>query len=229
MNGNKAPTGTSCVIIGNGSSLDLIDQSFWAKIKADPETLLIGTNRVLCFKSFQDVIFDTVVIRDSYRSLWLDQKWGAEYHLNYWKKTPEETWTVGNGSSALTRCTHVDQFVTFKPGFQSEIVHSDKMMCVATNPSVVIMAMNYAYLMGCKNQYLVGVDYCGKHAEMVKPYNNIDTGWSGLYQQPVPKKIEDAFRVTREAIKAGGGSVFNISPKTKLRSIAKRKWENVYK
>lgn len=202
--------------------------AFWsglAGIQADPDCLLVGTNRVLCFASFQGLQWDAMVIRDGYRDLWRDPKWGTRYHEGLWK--PHPAWKVG---PANERVTHCHEFVRFEPGWQAErVLDHNKEAAVMENPSVVLMAANWAWLHGCRELFLIGVDYCGRHARMIPPYQGAEIGWAGQYDGPVPERIENYFRQARQAVEAGGGKLLNLSPGTRLKSIARGAWEEVFR
>ncbi|KKL87448.1 hypothetical protein LCGC14_1934630, partial [marine sediment metagenome] len=151
--------------------------AFWRGIAHDPECLLIGTNRVLCFEALQGAPWHALLIRDHYRDLWHDQKWGCRYHNELWKGHP--AWRVG---SATDRGPHCDEFVRPAPGWQAaRVPDANNEAAVMKNPSVVLMAANWAWLQGVREIFLIGVDYRGGHTRMIRPYEGVPTGWAGRY------------------------------------------------
>jgi len=198
--------------------------AFWQAVQADADCMLVGTNRVLCLAALQTVRWDALVIRDCYRDLWLDQRWGAKYHEELWK--PHPAWKVGPSAE---RVTHCDEFVRFVPGWQHERVpDANGELAVMQNPSVVLMAANWAWLAGAREIYFVGVDYSGEYARMVPPYDRAETAWQDQYHQAVPERIERYFRQAREAVEAAGGRILNLSPRSRLKAIARRGWQRVF-
>ena len=192
--------------------------------QGDGRCMLVGTNRVLCLAALQAVRWDALVIRDCYRDLWLDQRWGAKYHEELWK--PHPAWKVGPSAE---RVTHCDEFVRFVPGWQHEPVRdANGELAVMQNPSVVLMAANWAWLAGAREIYFVGVDYAGGYARMVRPYDNAEAGWAGQYARSVPERIERYFRQARDAVEAAGGRMLNLSPRSRLKAIARRGWQGVF-
>ncbi|KPK79012.1 MAG: hypothetical protein AMJ81_13945 [Phycisphaerae bacterium SM23_33] len=201
--------------------------AFWSRLagmQGDRGCLLIGTNRVLCLKSLRDVRWDVLVIRDGYRDLWLDPEWGTRYHEELWK--PHPVWKVG---PANERVTHCDEFVRFEPGWQGQrVLDHNKEAAVMQNPSVVLMAANWAWLQGARELLLVGVDYHGGHARMRPPYAAAETGWAGQYDGCVPERIESYFRAAREGVKAGGGRMLNLSTASRLKALGRCRWDKVF-
>ena len=98
--------------------------------------LLVGTNRVLCFAALQGISWDALVLRDTYRNLWHDQRWGAKYHDELWKSA--RAWKVG---PADRRVTHCDEFVRQADGWQFERrTDANGEAAVMRNASVVLTA-----------------------------------------------------------------------------------------
>ncbi len=209
------------VIVANGSSVDDMPREFWNRCERG-DVLLVATNRALCFKALQDVKVDAVVIRDTYRDLWCDQKFGEAYHRDFWK--PADCWKVGPSDR---RVTHCDQYVRQVPTWQDcPRADANGELAVMKNSSVAIMAANWAWLQGCRTLALVGVDFCGPHAEMLEPFGDASPGWEGQYDRDVPDAIERQFSRVVAAIESGGGSIVNVSPNTKLQAVEKVAWEN---
>jgi len=168
------------------------------------------------------VRLDAMVIRDRYRSLWYDQKWGIEYHEKLWK--PATCYKVG---AAHDRGTHCGEFVRMLPGWQHErTVDHNHEAAVMKNSSVVLMAANLAWLWGARELYLVGVDYHGGHAKMIEPWGSQSPGWEGQYDKPVPDGIERQFASALQAVESAGGVMVNLSPNTKLRAIPRMDYAN---
>ena len=207
------------MIVGNGSSVDAMPPAFWRACMRH-DVLLTGTNRVLCFAALQAVRWDALVIRDTYRNLWHDPRWGARYHEELWK--PRPAWKVG---PADRRVTHCDEFVRQKPGWQFERVEdANGEAAVMRNSSVVVMAANWAWLRGAREIFLIGVDYRGAHARMVAPYNDQSPGWQSQYQRPVPAGVERQFLAVTEAVTSAGGRIVNLSTCTRLRAVPSGTW-----
>ena len=182
--------------------------------------MLIGTNRALCFVSPVGITFDVLVIRDTYRNLWHDQRWGAKYHDELWR--PCQAWKVG---PAERRVTHCDQFVRQAGGWQFERApDANGEIAVMKNSSVVLMAANWAFLQGAREIALVGVDYRGRHATMVDPYNAQSPGWEGQYDRPVHESIERQFAAAVAAVESQGGRMVNLSPNTRLQAVPSGQW-----
>ena len=217
-----APTAGTAVIVGNGSSVDAMPEGFWDRCVSD-DVLLVGTNRVLCSRGVGHLPWDALVIRDTYRNLWHDQRWGAQYHEQLWK--PHGAWKVG---PAYWRVTHCDQYLRFIGEWQAEpSADENGELAVMKNPSVVLMAANWAWLQGARQIVLVGVDYRGGHFEMAEPYD-VTTGLEGRYDAPsVPPRIEVYFRDAGQAVRRLGGRLVNVSPGTILRGVEVASWEDV--
>lgn len=211
------PTGKRAVVIANGPSVDDMPPAFWSGCRRKG-VLLIGTNRALAFEALQGVPLDALVIRDTYRDLWSDNKWGVEYHERLWKPCP--AWKVG---PAEMRVTHCDEFVLQVPRpdeWQFErVVDHNREAAVMRNASVVIMAANWAWIQGVRDIQLVGVDYYGKHAAMIAPWGSKQSAGSGQYDKPIPGVIEKQFFVMVKAIESRGGSIVNLSKDTKLKAV----------
>ena len=217
----KAPTGRRAVIIGNGGSVDLLPPAAWRRF-TERGFLLIGTNRALCFRALRNVTLDAMVIRDRCRNLWYPQKWGSLYHAKIWKPWPG--WKVGRD-----RTVYCDEFVKLKAGWQDKrVIDEDGDLTVMTQNTVVLMAANWAWLRGTRELVLVGVDYCGKHAEMIEPYHSAQMSWQGHYDKPVPQSIEREFAGALRSTELLGGRMVNISQGTKLKAIPREKWQNVF-
>lgn len=214
--------GREALIIGNGGSVDSLPWSFWESCR-ERNVVLVGTNRALCLEALREVKLDAVVIRDTYRDLWHRQEFGEQYHQELWK--PAGCWKVGPADRRYTFC---DQYVRQVRGWQSErtLDHNGE-AAVMRNSSVVLMAANWAWLIGCRRLYLIGVDYGGSHAQMVKPFGSAAIGWAGQYDQPVPDGIERQFAVARDSICEGGGSIWNLSELTRLEAIEPMSWQEV--
>ncbi|MCE5280090.1 MAG: hypothetical protein ABFD92_09220 [Planctomycetaceae bacterium] len=215
-----APSAGTAVIVGNGSSVDSAPESFWRRCIAGG-TMLIGTNRVLCSRTLAHLPWHALVIRDTYRNLWHDQRWGAKYHQELWKPCP--AWKVG---PACSRVTHCDQFLRFEDGWQAEAVFdSNGEAAVMKNPSVVLMAANWAWLQGARRIVLAGVDYGGGHLDMIDPYN-VSTGLEGRYAPPPGACIERAFAHAASVVGALGGTLVSVSHGTRLEAIEVVAWDD---
>ncbi len=215
------PTAGTAVVVGNGSSVDAMPEGFWDRCFSD-DVLLVGTNRVLCSRGVGHLPWDALVIRDTYRNLWHDQRWGAQYHEQLWK--PHAAWKVG---PAYWRVTHCDQYLRFVGEWQAEpSADANGELAVMKNPSVVLMAANWAWLQGARQIVLVGVDYRGRHFEMAEPYT-VSTGLEGRYDAPsVPERIEVYFRDAGRAVRRLGGRLVNVSPGTILQGVEVALWED---
>lgn len=203
------PSGTKAVIIGNGASVDLMPPEFWQQ-----DCLYIGTNRALVLSSLANVRLDAVVIRDSYRHMWDDTAVGWQYHRDFWK--PCTAYKVG---TAYDRGSWCDEYVTQRDGWQFEENRDEnREAAVMCNGSVVIMACNMAFHWGVREFQITGIDYQGKHAEMMDGYD-VNTGNGYVYNKPVHPSVEKQFRAMREAIESVGGSCLNCSPGSKLKAL----------
>jgi len=216
------PAPAFAVIVANGSSVDDMPAEFWRRCSR-ADVLLIGTNRALCFKALQGIRLDAAVIRDTYRDLWCDQKFGETYHSDFWK--PAICWKVG---PADRRVTHCHQYVRQEPLWQHRpTVDRNGEQAVMKNSSVAIMAANWAWLQGCRTIGLVGVDYCGRHAAMTEPFAGASPGWEGQYDRPVPAGIERQFARAAAAVESAGGIFTNFSPSSRLAAIKPADWRKV--
>ena len=210
------------VIVANGSSVDEMPRGFWRRCSR-PDVLLVGTNRALCFKVLQGIRLDAAVIRDTYRDLWGDQKFGEMYHRDFWK--PSGCWKVG---PADRRVTHCDQYVRQVAGWQHRpLVDRNGESAVMKNSSVAIMAANWAWLHRCRTIGLVGVDYCGPHAAMTEPFAGASPGWEGQYDRPIPAGIENQFARAVAAVESAGGVLTNFSPLSRLAAVKPADWRKV--
>ena len=210
------------VIVANGSSVDDMPRVFWRRCSRS-DVLVIGTNRALCFKALQGIKLDAAVIRDTYRDLWHDQKFGETYHRDYWK--PADCWKVG---PADRRVTHCDQYVRQAPGWQHRaLLDRNGELAVMKNSSVAIMAANWAWLQGCRTIGLVGVDYRGPHAAMIEPFAGASPGWEGQYDRPVSAGIESQFSRAASAMESAAGVFANFSPRSRLAAVKPADWRKV--
>ena len=210
------------VIVANGSSVDEMSAEFWLRCQRD-DVLLVGTNRALCFESLQGVSFDAMVIRDTYRDLWSDQKFGELYHRDFWK--PAGCWKVG---PADRRVTHCDQYVRQAPGWRVRPdVDRNGEAAVMKNSSVALMAANWAWLEGARTIGFAGVDYRGSHARMLEPFSTASSGWEGRYDKPVSPAIERQFTRAAGAVFAGGGVLSNFSRNSRLTAIKPSAWRDI--
>ena len=210
----------TAVIVGNGSSVDSFPPAFWRRCQ-QPDVMLVGTNRVLCFQSLQDVLWDALVIRDTYRSLWADPLVGWRYHQELWK--PQACWKVG---PADRRTVHCDEYVRQVAGWQLRRVEdANGEAAVMRNCSVALMAANWAWLRGARRLYLVGVDYRGGHARMIAPYDAAAAGNEWRYQRAVPACTHRQFAEAVGAVEAAGAVLWNLSPGTRLRAVPTIRWQ----
>jgi len=210
------------VIIANGSSVDSMGSEFWRRCQCD-DVLLVGTNRALCFESLQGVRLNAMVIRDTYRDLWRDQRFGETYHWDFWK--PASCRKIGPSDR---RVTHCDQYVRQTPGWQlAPIADRNGELAVMTNSSVAIMAANWAWLQGARTIGLVGVDYRGAHAAMIEPFSDASPGWQGQYDKPVRSGTRRQFAGAAAAIEAGRGAFVNFSAGSRLTEVKPADWRTV--
>ncbi len=205
------------MIIGNGSSVDLMPPEFWQQ-----DLLNIGTNRALCITALQGVRLDAVVIRDCWSCLWKDQKVARRFNWKVWQ--PADVYKVG---PAEMRWTQANEYVRQVKGwrYEEERDHNNE-AAVMKNGSVVLMACNVAWHWGVREFVLTGVDYQGRHARMLDGFN-VDTGHGDYYDKPAPPMVERQFGEMRAAIEAGGGSIVNVSPGTKLDALEKKTWTHL--
>jgi len=217
----EPPPAARALIVGNGPSVDEVGPAFWRRVDAAADIMLVGTNRALCLRATRGVRWDALVIRDAYRDLWRDPALGARYHDQLWK--PHPAWKVG---PAAERVTHCDEFLRFEGPWRHTIERdANDEAAVMANPSVVLMAGNWAWLRGARELLLVGVDYRGGHARMLPPFDRVEAAPAGRYDGPVPERITRAFRAARDAVKAAGGRMLNLSPRSRLTCIARRQWK----
>jgi len=202
---------TPAIIVGNGPSVDEMPPEFWQQGAA-----YIGTNRCLVLAACQDVPWRAIVMRDSYRSMWGQQDIGWRYHQQCW--IPAAAYKVG---SASDRGPHCDEYVKQTASWHAELSFTrDGEMQVMKNSSVVLMATNWAWLCGARDIRLIGVDYrMPHHARMIEPWASEPMGRKGNYERPVPTGIERQFADAVAGIHAGGGTIVNCSPGTKLQAV----------
>ena len=198
--------------MGNGPSVDAMPADFWEHYGVS----YVGTNRCLVLAACQRIHWDAVVIRDSYRAQFADQDIGWQYHEDFWK--PAKCWKVG---AAHDRGPHCDEYVQQASGFQvAEAYDSNRELLVMRNGSVVLMAINWAWLAGARSIALVGVDYHEPPlASLVAPYDDKPRRSKGIYARRVPKQTERQFRDAVSSIEAAGGSLVNLSPGTALEAV----------
>jgi len=217
------PAAGRAVVVGNGPSVDAMPPEFWRTCQGRADTVLVGTNRALCLKALRDVRLDVLVIRDNYRNLWHEPRWGALYHEQLWK--PAGAWKVG---STCSRMTHCDEYVRLADGWQAKRqLDANGEAAVMLQTTVALMAANYAWLQGAREIFLIGVDYHGPHAEMIEPYARQSPGWESQYDRSVPDRVEQQFSVAAGAIAEAGGAIANLSPDTKLRAVPTATWKAI--
>ncbi len=198
------------MIIGNGSSVDLMPPEFWQQ-----DCLYIGTNRALVFPSLANVRLDAVVIRDCWSSLFSTMEISRKFHFEIW--CPAEVYKVGPAPERNTDC---DEFVRQVKDWQFT-ENKDKASgesSIMRNSSVVIMAANVAWHWGVRDFQLIGVDYHGGMAEMFPPFD-VSTGYDARYSKPIREGVVKQFCKMRSAIQSAGGSIVNHSPGSKLKAI----------
>ena len=200
-----------CIIVGNGGSVDEVPPEFWHQYAT-----YIGTNRCLVLAATQDVQWTAIVMRDNYRTMWGEKNVGWQYHTIHWKPSP--AYKVG---ASHDRSVHCDEYVKQTPQWQAEPTFTrDREMCVMKNASVVLMAINWAWLCGARDIRLIGVDYRPPHhARMIEPWASGALHNIGHYDRPVPASIERQFAEAVAGVEAGGGTLVNLSPGTKLRAV----------
>jgi len=211
----EPPTGRRAVIIGNGETVDLLPPATWRLFEADPDCLLIGTNRALVFSSLVDVKLDVMVLRDRCRNLWFPQEWGSRYDHEVWRPWPG--WKVGRDRTA-----RVDEFVKLAEAetWQTDGTRDvDGDRAVMKQDTVILMAANWAWHQGARDFALIGVDYTGTCAKMLPPYDKAPMSWQGQYEKPVPKWITRQFTKALNTIRTLGGSMINLSAESKLKAV----------
>lgn len=219
----QPPTGRVALVLGNGPSIDAMPRSFWPALRRIDGLLVVGTNRCLAFAALRRVKLDALVIRDTYRNLWHDQRWGIRYHEALWK--PHPAWKVG---PADRRVTHCDQFLRFEGPWQERIVlDENNEAAVLANSSVCLMAANWAFLRGCRRIYFLGLDYQPGRLKMIRPYDRAEDGWQGRYDHPPPPRVEEQFAAAARAVKDLGGHMWNLSPRTQLQAVTPTHWTHL--
>jgi len=217
----QPPSGSRAVIVGNGPSVDAMSPAFWRRMGDEADTLLVGTNRVLCFAALQGVRWDALVMRDVYRDLWRRGEIGNRYHDELWKHSP--AWRVG---AAQDRATWCHEFVRFADGWQLEPdPDHNREAAVMRQTTVVLMAANWAWHHGVRHFVLVGVDYHGGHAAMIPPYGKAKIAWRAQYPADASDGVAEQFQAAKAAIVGAGGSIVNLSPGTRLGAIPMMAWE----
>ena len=126
------------------------------------------------------------------------------------------------------RVTHCDEFLRFEGRWRARReTDRNGEAVVMSNPSVVLMAANWAWLAGARELLLVGVDYHGGYARMVPPYDRADPPGPGHYDAPVPDRVIRSFRHARLSVKEAGGRMLNLSTRSRLTCVARRRWRKV--
>jgi len=211
----QRPTGQVALVLGNGPSIDSVPPTFWSALRRVPDLLMVGTNRCLAFAALRCMTLHAVVIRDTYRNLWHDPRWGIRYHEELWKPCP--AWKVG---PADRRVTHCDQFLRFEGSWQERpVLDANREAAVLANSSVCLMAANWAFFQGCRRIYFLGLDYHSGHPRMVSPYDRAEEGWQGQYDRPPPERVEEQFAAAARALRRLGGHLWNLSPRSRLQAV----------
>lgn len=192
------------IILGNGSSLDAMPETFWEACR-ESRTMCVGTNRALALGACGSLDFDALVLRDSYRQLWLDQKLGSLYHQTLWK--PSRAWKVAPQSNRHSWC---DEYLPDEPA-----ADGSPPGLPSRSDSVVLTAILWAWRQGIRRIFLAGVDYRPGHAEMVQPYDAPTRGDGGCRPEQFPH-IARQFSQATSAIQAAGGTLHNLSPQSRL-------------
>lgn len=153
--------------------------------------------------------------------MWHDPGLGARYHEELWK--PHAAYKLGPADRRVTWC---DEFVRQEPAWQPAPVRDENgEAAVMRNGSVVLMAVNWAYWQGVRQLALVGVDYTvGEGPAMIDPYAQQSQGWEGRYDTPVPDLIERQFAEALAGVRAGGGTIANLSPGSRLQAVPMADW-----
>ncbi|MCE5277192.1 MAG: hypothetical protein ABFD92_16815 [Planctomycetaceae bacterium] len=215
---------TSClraVVIGNGSSVDALPPEAWRVLDVRGPLWRIGTNRALVFSALANVRLDVLVLRDRPRRFWLDQRWGSLYEQQFVIPFSRSGgWVVGHDRTA-----YADEHVCFAKDWQSSCPESPDGLWVMHNSSAVLMAVNWAWLCGCRDIAMIGVDYCGPHAAMIERWSGAEMAYQGLYDKPVPPHIEKDFAFAANAITDEGGRLVNLSAKSALKAVEPMDWQ----
>jgi hypothetical protein len=112
---------------------------------------------------------------------------------------------------------HCDEYLTWKPGWQTEIVRDhNHEYAVMTQGSVVLMAANWAWLHGAKDLALIGVDYRPGRAEMIPPYDSTGHRWADQYDKPAPTIVGGQFERALKVVTEHGGRMVNLSTGSRL-------------
>jgi hypothetical protein len=181
----------------------------------EPDILLIGTNRALVIRFCASLRFDVLVIRDSHRQLWVDQRLGDAYNQQYWQ--PARAWKIG---ANRLRCPSCDEYLHMRPGWPKGPTHNETGDLTVTDAaSVVLQAVNWALLKGLNSIGLLGVDYRGGHAEMLPPFNASTRG-SGGCAAAAFDHVAGQFALASAQVEAVGGSLRNLSPQSALTTVA---------
>ncbi|MFP4354057.1 MAG: hypothetical protein ACLFUJ_02950 [Phycisphaerae bacterium] len=211
----------TALIVGNGPSVEQLASRKRSRPEAD-DVLVVGVNRVLALAATWDLRFDALLIRDTWRRLWDRPDLARRYH-QLWQAHP--AWKIGPADRRITRC---DQFVRFADGWQDRVrADSNGETAVIQAPSAVLAAANWAWLQGARRLLLVGVDYAGGYPRRLAPYDEQTPGSAAQYDKPVREDIERAFAQARSAIEQAGGSIWNLSPESRLKALARCDWSEV--
>jgi hypothetical protein len=197
--------------------------AFWQWVEQTPQTIIVGTNRAPVLSVLQGRRLDVLVIRDTYRQLWLESHIGWKFHEEFWK--PSVAYRVG---PAHARYAHCDEFVRMVPGWQLvDVRDGNNERAVIQNDTVVLMAANFAWLCGCREIVLAGVDYTGGDcATMIRGYER-STGLEGRYEKPVPAPIERQFAEAFASVQGAGGRMVNVSPGSRLQAVPLVDWQAI--
>ncbi len=192
------------IILGNSAGLDRMPEAFW-EVFRDSRVMRVGTNRALALRVCRALDFDALVLRDSYRQLWLDQELGSLYHETLWK--PSRAWKVAPDTNRHSWC---DEYIQLEPEAQT-----DPPGFPAQNDSVVLSATLWTWRQGVRRIHLAGVDYRTGHAAMVEPYDAPTRGDTGCRPARF-SHVAGQFSQAASAIRAGGGRLRNLSPRSRL-------------
>jgi hypothetical protein len=226
--------GHRCFVIGNGPSLNKIDISMLK------DEITFGSNFI--YRAFPQWGFTT-----KYWAL-LDELFFYNYIENIVQDLPDQ---IVKFFRAVSR--HAEDFKSIKNVVPVNLSPHLKNHLFSLNPSVIYSGANtthvllqIAAIMGCNPIYMVGVDnyfpsfandekmegfhaIANRDSDHFMPRYGLDRYNLGYFSSKGTLLFEEAYLVAFEELRRHGVELYNASPGTKVESVPKIEFEDIFK
>lgn len=215
-----------CVIIGNGPSVIPHDLDRFANL------VTFGCNKLY-------LAYDQFKLRPTY-TVSSDKQVLEDFGIEIAQKSDSVPIFIASNEWNLqfpSNVINVDRIVYQR---KRELFHETPIWGLPDIGSVVVVALQLAYYMGCDPVYIYGID----HSFHVNIRDKADDPWRAAdndgnhfipgyregrpWAPPNVSLIEDGFALCNEFYSQNGRKLFNISRKSKLKAIPLRAFESIF-